>query len=733
MSEADAQLRLATAGGPPGADDNQYAILATSARGAEPTRVLKDGETFAVFNPFGDVASNGPGEHGIYHLGVRHLSRRELRISRHWPLLLSSTVREDNDVLSIDLTNPDIPLEHERTFPRDILHLYRTIFLRDGVCYEQLRIVNYGELACETSLSMAFDADFADIFEVRGMVRDARGRLHDPTVRDNGLVLRYEGLDGIERCTRIACSPAPLFRNGVATFDLRLEPRRPVDLTISIACESGDSRVEVRPADRALEALSARLAAAHRRQVLVESGNEEMSGWIRRSAADLQMMITETPDGPYPYAGVPWFSTVFGRDGLITAWQLLWSAPEVARGVLGYLARTQAQTSEAAKDAEPGKILHETRQGEMAALGEIPFAQYYGTVDATPLFVFLAGEYWRRTADRAFVETLWPAIERAMGWIETSGDPDGDGFVEYHRRSKDGLVQQGWKDSQDSVFHADGTLAEPPIALCEVQAYVYGARLAAADMAEALGRLDVAREQKARAEDLCERFDAAFWIDDLSTYALALDGRKEPCRILSSNAGHCLATGLAKPERAKRLAVRLMEEDAFSGWGIRTVAWDQARYNPMAYHNGSVWPHDTALVAYGMGRYGMTDLAGRLTAALFEASRYVDLSRLPELFCGFRRREGQGPTLYPVACAPQSWAAGAVFMLLQACLGLSIDASARQITFTSGRLPPFLPWLRLSRLQVGDASVDLLLEHRPLDLGIRVLQREGKVQVVAIK
>jgi glycogen debranching enzyme len=339
-------------------DEQHYAILATSARGAEPTRVLKDGETFAVFNAFGDVSSTGPGEHGIYHLGVRHLSKRELRVGQHWPLLLSSTVREDNDVLSIDLTNPDILLEPDRTFPRDILHLFRTLFLSGGVCYEQLRIVNYGGTACDISLSMAFDADFADIFEVRGMTRARRGRLHEPEVTGEGLLLRYVGLDDVERRTRIACAPAPRFRNGVATFDLTLEPRTPVDLTISIACESAASSATVIAADGALEALSARLRAAHRRHALIETANEEVSGWVRRSSADLQMMITETPHGPYPYAGVPWFSTVFGRDGLITAWQLLWVAPDVARGVLQYLARTQAGTTDPARDAEPGKILH---------------------------------------------------------------------------------------------------------------------------------------------------------------------------------------------------------------------------------------------------------------------------------------------------------------------------------------------------------------------------------------
>ena len=716
--------------------EDQFAIIVPPGRGVEPTRVLKEGETFAVFDRQGDISPALSSEHGIYHLGVRHLSTRELRIAGHRPLLLSSTVREDNDVLNIDLTNPDIVRIEGCPFARDILHLFQTTFLWAGVCYERLRIVTYGENACAVTLSLIFDADFADIFEIRGMKRPRRGRLMDPSVtKAGGILLRYEGLDGVHRRTRISFGGAPRITRGrEAHFDLLLEPRKPVDLFVSIACESGeDETPHPLVFDSALARLAESLEASRARQTRVDSSNEQVAAWIRRSSADLLMMISETADGPYPYAGIPWFSTVFGRDGLITAWQLLLVDPAVARGVLSYLARTQAQSSDADKDAEPGKILHETRKGEMAALGEIPFAQYYGTVDATPLFVFLAGEYWRRTGDLAFIEMLWPVLERALNWLDTSGDPDGDGFVEYHRRSADGLVHQGWKDSHDSVFHADGTFAEPPIALCEVQAYTYGAKRAAAEIADALGQHDRAQTLDAEADALRERFEATFWLDDLSTYALALDGHKRPCRIVSSNTGHCLATGIASRERAERVAARLMEEDAFSGWGIRTVAWDQARYNPMSYHNGSVWPHDNALIAIGMGRYGMTALAGRLMEGLFEASRFVDLHRLPELFCGFRRRPGEGPTLYPVACAPQAWAAGSVFMLLQACLGLSIDAVHRRIIFSSGHLPSFLSSVKLSNLQVADASVDLLLEHRPLGLGINVLRKSGDVEIVAIK
>lgn len=711
-----------------------FAILTSAARGIEPTRVLKEGETFAVFDYYGDIAASGFGEHGIYHLGTRHLSCLQLRIAGHHPLLLSSSVREKNDLLTIDLTNPDIPLEGGGMFGRDQIHLYRCIFLRKGVYYEKFRLVSYAEVPSRTQLSLGFDADFVDIFEVRGMRRRRRGLMYPPVDDHGELLLSYAGLDGIERRTRIAFSEPPAdMRDGVASFDLLLRPQRPFEMTFTIACEAGNGGVKILPYEIARTDTDRQLAAGRARHAGIGSGNERFGAWVHRSFADLHMMITETPEGPYPYAGIPWFSTVFGRDGLITALQMLWADPSLAKGVLGYLAATQAMDHDPRKDAEPGKILHEMRHGEMAALHEIPFARYYGTVDATPLFVFLAGEYWQRTADRPFMEKLWPAIERALAWIDTDGDADGDGFVEYNRHSEDGLVQQGWKDSRDSVFHADGALAEPPIALCEVQAYVYGAKLAAARIAGVLGHADRAKELAAQAERLRSRFDDAFWQDDLGVYALALDGLKRPCRVIASNAGQCLFTGIALPERAQRIARRLMEEDAFSGWGIRTVAWDQSRYNPMAYHNGSVWPHDSSLIALGMARYGMTGFAATLMEGLFEASGFVELQRLPELFCGFRRRAGEGPTLYPVACAPQSWAAGAVFLLIQACLGLHVDACSRQIRFLSGTLPEFLPWLRLTDLVAGDASVDLLLERHRLGISISVLRREGEVQIVSVK
>jgi glycogen debranching enzyme len=714
--------------------EDRYYILATSSLADDRTRVLKHGETFAVFDRYGDIQPLGLGEQGIYHEGTRFLSRQVLRLGQQRPLFLSSTVKEDNALLAVDLTNPDLTVDGRVVVPRGTLHILRTKFLWEGVCYERLRLFNYGLATVDVSFTLQVDADFADIFEVRGLRRARRGRRLETRAEDGQLVLAYEGLDGVIRRTRVECSPRPVAASAAELcFAARLRPKEEACFHITVACQCGQSTPTILSFDAACAEAEQALKLAKSEDCEIYTANEQFNDWLNRSLADIHMMLTDTGDGPYPYAGVPWFSTVFGRDGIITALECLWVNPSIARGVLAHLAANQAREVIPEQDAEPGKILHETRRGEMAALGEIPFRRYYGSVDATPLFIMLAAAYYERTGDRFFIESIWPHIELALHWIDAYGDVDGDGFVEYHRRSPKGLVHQGWKDSKDAVFHADGMLAEGPIALCEVQGYVYAAKRQAAELAAMLGHRQRAEALRQQARSLQERFERAFWCEELATYALALDGHKRPCRVRTSNAGHCLFTEIASDELARRTAHTLLAEDSYSGWGIRTLAASEVRYNPMSYHNGSVWPHDNALIAYGLSLYGHKEAALKLLTGLFDASLFIELHRLPELFCGFPRRPGEGPTLYPVACAPQSWAAASVFMLLQACLGLTIRGHLGQICFAYPLLPEFLPAICIRNLRVGKASVDLAIQRHGHDVGINIDRREGDVEIVTVK
>ncbi len=697
--------------------------------------VLKHGNTFAVFDRKGDAAPGEGAAQGLYHCDTRHLSVLIVTLEGARPILLSSTLRDDNATLTCDLTNPD--LDDAAGRPRldhDLIHLRRSRFLWNAGCFERLNIRNFDDKPRRVELGITFAADFADLFEVRGARRARRGETSAPEVGASHATLSYTGLDNRRRSTTIRFDPTPtLLSDKRAVFSLDLAPRESRSLFIEIDCRNEErtddpSRaffIALRDARRALRASSSRAAS-------IKSSNQIFNETTHRSLADLYMLMTDLPEGPYPYAGIPWFSAVFGRDGIITALETLWIDPSIARGVLRHLAASQATEVDPAADAEPGKILHEARHGEMANLGEVPFRRYYGSVDATPLFVVLAGAYLERTADLRAVRALWPHIEAALDWIECYGDRDGDGFVEYGAQTNQGLVNQGWKDSHDAIFHADGRLAQGPIALAEVQAYVYAAWRAAERITRRLGDPERAIGFEQKAEAMRRRFDERFFDESLGTYVLALDGDKKPCRVRASNAGHALFAGVAFPERAPEVVRTLMGSSCFCGWGVRTIASTEARYNPMSYHNGSVWPHDNALIAAGFVRYGFRREAARIFEGLFDVSTYVDLRRLPELICGFPRQQTRGPTFYPVACNPQAWAAASPLYLIQSCVGLSFDAAARRITFREPILPHFLDEIVLRGLTVPGGWADVALRRSNRHVVVDVLDKRGSVSVLAV-
>jgi glycogen debranching enzyme len=710
--------------------EGPFYITATQAAG-RPPRTLKYDDTFAVLDSRGDIAAATGRSAGLFHLDTRYLSRFEVLVNGTPPLLLGSNLRDDNSALFVDLTNPDIIADQRIVLEKDSVHILRTVFLWRGTAYQRLRVRNYGDRPVELQLSILFENDFADLFEVRGAQRERRGSATAKLRSNDQVVLSYRGLDAKLRRTTLTFDPPPQhLAMDSAVYDLRLDSGAAHPIFAAASCDVAQARPP--PFLNGLIAARRELRQSARHRTSVETSNDRFNEMLCRSAADLAILTTQTPQGPYPYAGTPWFSTTFGRDGLITALQMLWWSPDIARGVLRRLAAFQAKTADPLADAEPGKILHEMRGGEMAALREVPFGLYYGSVDSTPLFVLLAGLYVERTGDCDTVAELWPNIEAALRWIDGPGDPDRDGFVEYQRATAQGLANQGWKDSYDAVFHADGRLAEGAIALAEVQGYVYAAKRMAAACARRLGHHDTAKRLAEQAEKLAERFEAAFWCPEIETYALALDGDKKPCRVRTSNAGQVLFTGIAAPERAARVAAGLLQPHFFSGWGIRTVALGEARYNPMSYHNGSIWPHDNALIALGLARYGDKAAIATLFEGLFMAGTYMDLRRLPELFCGFRRQRGHGPTLYPVACAPQAWASATPFTLLEASLGLQFDPFNGEIRLSNPQLPAFLDEVTLRNLTLGSASVDLQVRRNRDTISLDTPRINGNVRVSVV-
>lgn len=713
---------------------DDYYIIATSSV-IDPFRlVLKQGDLFGVFDRFGDILPIGRKEEGLYYKGTRFLSYFEAKINGIRPLFLSSDIEDDNILLTVDLSNPDLYNKEKLLYRRDSVHIMRSRLLLDNRCVERVNAKNFSREKMRFSLELSFDNDFKDIFEVRGFKRKSKGKSYSHAYKDGELVLKYEGADGVKRTTLIrGTRPPDSVKEKTFAYKIELEPDSSAEFEITIECLIDAPAEPGIKFDAALLKSRKRLRDINKGAAEIHSSNQQFNESIERSLSDINMMLTETEHGLYPYGGIPWFCTPFGRDGIITALECIWINPGLARGVLGYLASMQAKDFDKKRASEPGKIFHETRTGELAKLDEIPFGLYYGSVDSTPLFIILAGAYWRRTGDTPFIKRLWPAIESAVLWMEKYGDADGDGFIEY-APDKTGLRNQGWKDSQDSIFHNDGTLAEGPIALTEVQGYAYAARREASLLAGLLGKKDLSERLEKDAASLKKNFNHIFWDEPLGTYVLALDGDKRPCSVIASNAGHSLFSGIADPEKAAKVAKTLTSPEAFSGWGIRTAALSAPLYNPMSYHNGSVWPHDNALIASGFASYGLKEHFSTVFSALFEASLFMEFHRLPELFCGFSKRNGSAPTLYPVACSPQTWASGSLLLMLQASLGILFEASEENILFKQPWLPEFLDHVCLKNLYVSPGkTVDLFIKRYGKGVTIEVLNKPEGVGVQIFK
>jgi glycogen debranching enzyme len=664
---------------------------------------LKHGDCFVVTDDKGDIHARGD---GLFRDDTRILSLFRLLIGGKEPSLLGASLSQDNIVFTANLTNPQLIADDGQTTPQGVIHIQRSRFLWNDRMFERLRLSNYSNRDVTVPLTLCFDADFRDMFEVRGSQRARRGRTCDVETARDRVTLRYEGLDGLVRQSTIAFSRKPVhLAADRADFRLRL-PRRGYQ---SLLIEVGHDRPSA-PSRERYRASAARarwrMRAKRRLGATVMSTGRVFNDWLSRARADIALLTTDLPTGPYPYAGIPWFSTAFGRDGVISALQTLWLDPGLARGVLSFLAQHQATETLPFSDSQPGKIMHETRKGEMAVLRELPFGRYYGGVDTTPLYVYLASAYAARTGDMALIDELWPSLSAAAAWMDEASRLNGSGFVTYSRAAETGLINQGWKDSFDAVFHADGRIPKGPIALVEVQGYVYAAWRGLADLAERRGNMGRAAYWAERADRMREAVEREFWMEDRGFYALALDGDGQPCQVRTSNAGHLLFVGLPSPDRAQRLTDQLLSAAFHTGWGLRTVADDELPFNPMSYHNGSIWPHDTALCATGMARYGTRDSVVRLMSNTFEAAVHFNM-RLPELFCGFTRAPGEAPVAYPVACLPQAWSSGSVFMLMQACLGLEIDGFRSEIHVTRPRLPIGIDQLSIRRLNVGGTQVDL--------------------------
>ena len=675
--------------------------------------ILKHNDVFIVTDLSGDITAGNDGGLGLYRSDSRFLSTYELRLNGRRPILLSQGV-DRAYVATFQLVNPTLQSsDGGADIPKQSLSVRRTRFLHDGV-HERIGIQNCNRHPVEVDLEMRFDADFLDIFEVRGYRPERPMATPEPSVMtETGFTFGYRGIDGVRRSTEVVFCPVPRLQQDRACITVKLAPQETFVLLVDMLPIMGDGCPEDDfHFDAALHALERQYQAWNLSCTRFKTDNELLDGGLTwRNLEDLRVLCDDRPSGLFPTAGVPWYAVPFGRDALITSVQTLALNPQLAIGSLRYLARHQGTKVDRYREEEPGKILHEIRFGELANLGQIPHTPYYGTVDATPLFLVLLVELLDWTADVDLLSELSPNVMAALEWIDRYGDLDGDGLVEYVQHSRVGVRNQGWKDSYNSLTESYGEPAPLPAALVEVQGYVYHAKRGLARIFRKLGRLAEAARLQAQADDLRQQFEDRYWMPRAGYYAQALDRDKRQVESISSNPGHCLWSGIVDPDRARHVVAGLMSEEMFSGWGVRTLSTEAVSYNPMSYHNGSVWPHDNSIIASGMRRYGYRDQAQRIAEAIIEACMRFSDHRIPELFCGFPRdtRFDAGPGEYLVSCSPQAWGAGALFHLLQVLAGIEVERFEGRLRIDPLDTPLYRR-LRVEGMRVGDGEVDFTVE-----------------------
>lgn len=692
--------------------------------------IIKEDDLFLLTDKKGNIPANHPYGLGLYTKDTRFLSKFDIRINQQEPVLLSSSA-DENYLAKILLTNPHIEQNGEVSLWRESVEIERMRFIYNGTLYETIKVKNFFPKQIQFELSIQFDADFKDMFIIRGFQNGKVGKCYPKKIDTNSLTFYYEGSDHLWRSTNISWDRKAkhVTECGEVTFEFQLNHGQEDTVTIFIQPQVGNDPVKkIVDKNEALIFLMNSYKSWQEETTKVETDYLPLQKLVDRGILDLRVLLTDVGYGKFPVAGLPWYGVLFGRDSLIAAWQMLAFNPKIAKGTLLTLANNQGKKIDQWRDEQPGKIMHEIRYGELATTNQIPFNPYYGTVDATPLFLILLVEYVKWTGDLEIMSELENHIEAALSWIDQYGDRDGDLFVEYHQESSRGIANQGWKDSSDSIVHRNGDFARSPIALSEVQGYVYYAKTGLAEIFDTLNKTEKAKKLYDEASELKERFEKVFWMEDVHYYAIALDESKEKVGTITSNPGHLLFTGMLENERANAVVDMLISSKMFSGYGIRTMGKGEAGYNPISYHNGSVWPHDNSIILLGMSKVGRNDAISKVISGLIHAASQFENDRLPELFCGYDAEIGK-VIKYPVACSPQAWAAGTPLVFIQVMLGLSPNSLTKEIRIHPNLLPE-MNHLTVKNIAINQGYLSLNIKRNKDRYDIDILENSTGCRLI---